>query len=666
MSLYKQMLLWNQASLKVLDVRRTVVLPGERARYARLPASAFLYAGGGRGQIWVDGVAHTIENSYVCHAGKGASLDIVRVAEPVDYFLVFYKAALMLPCRQELLELYRDRNPFQMPYGFAPVQPLPLYRQFEQLHQQWQIDDPLEKFHARALFHQLVYELTKQQQASSLLQISARSPTARDGSPAFRGDLASRAVRYIEEHYAETLSLQELAELLQCGARQLQRLFKDHYQIGPMAYLIQVRMDQAKGMLLNTRASIKEIAETVGYADAYHFSRYFKKHIGQSPLQFRRECRINPFFVSYPPIGAHAALSYNGTDDENHSHPKNEGAAVMQSRMKTLLAVNLMLIFMLVLGACSSGSSGNAAGNTGATITPAAATSPAPGASQAVQMSYPVTIKHAKGAYTLEQQPERIAVLDVQFVDQLVTLNEQPAGSVKAAGAAENFPEYLTDKLADVKVLGTYEEPNLEAILEINPDFIICTEAHEQIYDSLNQIAPTVMLLRNDDWRDTLVTFGKIMDKEQEAEQVLQAYRDKTARLTAELAAKLDGQTVALLRPRDDMIRVHTAGHRTGAILYKDLGLTVPEQVAKETDTAYHISPEALADVGADYIFLLTDDMFKASVEELQSTQVWQSLEPVKQNRVFMVDTTMWIGYYGPMAINLVIDQAAEKLLGAS
>ncbi|MNO04754.1 hypothetical protein D3C81_2258850 [compost metagenome] len=58
--------------------------------------------------------------------------------------------------------------------------------------------------------------------------------------------------------------------------------------------------------------------------------------------------------------------------------------------------------------------------------------------------------------------------------------------------------------------------------------------------------------------------------------------------------------------------------------------------------------------------------MFKGLVEEFRNTDTWKSLEPVKQNHVYTVDTTMWIAYYGPLAINLIIDQVADALLGGS
>lgn len=58
--------------------------------------------------------------------------------------MVFYKAVLPLPGRQELARLYKDRNPFELQYGFAPSHPIPLFMRVEQMMDQWQQDDQLQ------------------------------------------------------------------------------------------------------------------------------------------------------------------------------------------------------------------------------------------------------------------------------------------------------------------------------------------------------------------------------------------------------------------------------------------------------------------------------------------------------------------------------------------
>lgn len=68
----------------------------------------------------------------------------------------------------------------------------------------------------------------------------------------------------------------------------LSRLFKHETGDTPMNYLIRVRMRRA-GELLRTQkhTSIQDVARCVGYEDAYHFSKAFKKHYGMPPSKYR-------------------------------------------------------------------------------------------------------------------------------------------------------------------------------------------------------------------------------------------------------------------------------------------------------------------------------------------------------------------------------------------
>ncbi|KPV58772.1 ABC-type Fe3+-hydroxamate transport system, periplasmic component [Paenibacillus sp. A3] len=655
MAFQDHMLLWNHAALKVLDVRYAVIRPGDRLHGYQLPANVFLYSACGRAQLALDELEYAADKCFVCHAGKGTFLDIVHVTETFEYYMVYYSATMTLPCRRELLRLYKDDNPFQLQYGFAPQYPIPLFLRIEQMMREWQRGGQLDKFHVKALFYQFVYELMKQLQSQ--------------GGTATKPNVVAQAIRYIDEHYAEPVTLHSLASLFQCNVRQLQRLFKARLQLGPIDYLMQVRMQNAKAMLRQTDAPLQHIAESVGYSDGYYFSRMFKKYVGVSPLLYREQAqpqehrRLNPSRLSRFPIGSGRLRMYSRIDDENHYQYKDGGVPPMYKNIIMKPTVGLMLC-LLLLSACSAAPANQAGSGSGGTNQVASQPASGTDSKQALKPNSSVTIKHMKGELTLERRPEKIAVLDTQFVDQLIALNEQPAGSVITTADKTPFPEYLNGKLKDdMKLLGTKDEPNLEAVIAMDPDFIICTQFQEKMYDSLAKIAPTVMMDRNEDWRDSLVTIGKILGKEKEAQKVLSDYNEKTAKLKAELTAKMGGQTVALIRPRDNNIRIHTTAHRTAAILYKDLGLTPPKQLVNDKETSSMISLESLTELNADHYFYLTDDQFQKLSEQIQSTAVWKNLNAVKQNHVYPVNATLWIGYYGPIAMNLVVDQIAEALL---
>jgi len=92
---------------------------------------------------------------------------------------------------------------------------------------------------------------------------------------------------YIEAYYAQNLSLSELAALVGVKPLRLLRNFRKEIGLPPHAYLLQVRIEQARRMLLDGKA-IADVALDTGFADQSHFTRHFKRSVGVTPGQYRR------------------------------------------------------------------------------------------------------------------------------------------------------------------------------------------------------------------------------------------------------------------------------------------------------------------------------------------------------------------------------------------
>lgn len=100
-------------------------------------------------------------------------------------------------------------------------------------------------------------------------------------------EAVTRAIAYITQNYAEPLSNKDLARLTGYHEYYLNSLFIRHTGISMHKYLLKVRINEAKKMLLNTKLSLADIAEAVGFNSNTHFSTYFKKSENISPLQYR-------------------------------------------------------------------------------------------------------------------------------------------------------------------------------------------------------------------------------------------------------------------------------------------------------------------------------------------------------------------------------------------
>ncbi|OZG64067.1 helix-turn-helix domain-containing protein [Bifidobacterium eulemuris] len=124
-----------------------------------------------------------------------------------------------------------------------------------------------------------------------LLEAKRRQSEAEGG-----GDVGERsrpqgvrdAMTHIMSHINEPLSVSELAAVAGMGERSFMRAFKKETGYTPHAYIIEIRMSNAKSMLVNMTASLQEICDAVGFSSTNAFCMAFKNKTGMSPMEYRR------------------------------------------------------------------------------------------------------------------------------------------------------------------------------------------------------------------------------------------------------------------------------------------------------------------------------------------------------------------------------------------
>lgn len=103
--------------------------------------------------------------------------------------------------------------------------------------------------------------------------------------------IVERVRNYIEEHYAEDLTLAELNGLVHANEYYLSHVFKKATGYSPQQYILRRRIGKAQCLLIYTSLPLTEISARVGYEDSNYFSRAFKKIIGMSPRLYRQKWR---------------------------------------------------------------------------------------------------------------------------------------------------------------------------------------------------------------------------------------------------------------------------------------------------------------------------------------------------------------------------------------
>ncbi len=102
--------------------------------------------------------------------------------------------------------------------------------------------------------------------------------------------VVEQIISYFEDHYHEKISLDTIAENMYLSPFYISKIFKSETGDTPIRHLIHIRLEKARELLVQEKdMSIQEVAAAVGYDDAYHFSKLFKKYYGQSPSRVRKD-----------------------------------------------------------------------------------------------------------------------------------------------------------------------------------------------------------------------------------------------------------------------------------------------------------------------------------------------------------------------------------------
>jgi two-component system response regulator YesN len=94
---------------------------------------------------------------------------------------------------------------------------------------------------------------------------------------------------YVEEHYREGVTLNTMAERVNMSPSQLSKLFREYSGEHFSDYVTSLKVQKAKELLKRTDQRIYEVADYLGFSDAYYFSSWFKRTVGCSPTEYREE-----------------------------------------------------------------------------------------------------------------------------------------------------------------------------------------------------------------------------------------------------------------------------------------------------------------------------------------------------------------------------------------
>ncbi|OCT11525.1 AraC family transcriptional regulator [Paenibacillus pectinilyticus] len=163
----------------------------------------------------------------------------------------------------------------------------------EQLCLSSRSESAMERFRGQSVFHELVYWLM----THIRLQPKSDSRAAMD-----------RTKSYIETHFHESMTIEQLARMAEISSKYYVSLFKKTYGKTAIDYLTEVRVNMAKQLMLQADVRLKDVAFQVGYNDEFYFSRMFKKEVGVSPTVYLKNRRQRIVAYSANVLGQLLAL----------------------------------------------------------------------------------------------------------------------------------------------------------------------------------------------------------------------------------------------------------------------------------------------------------------------------------------------------------------------
>ncbi len=102
------------------------------------------------------------------------------------------------------------------------------------------------------------------------------------------GELLEIAKEYIHEHYAEPLTVSDIAQYVFMSVGYFSKMFTIEESMSPMNYITNLRITKAKDLLENEKLKISDIANIVGFSTIQSFNRIFKRNVDMTPLEYRR------------------------------------------------------------------------------------------------------------------------------------------------------------------------------------------------------------------------------------------------------------------------------------------------------------------------------------------------------------------------------------------
>jgi len=268
-----------------------------------------------------------------------------------------------------------------------------------------------------------------------------------------------------------------------------------------------------------------------------------------------------------------------------------------------------------------------------------------------------VSVEDNKGTFSIDYTPKRVVVLEFSFVDSLALIDLKPVGIADDNQSHRLFPK-LREKIGAYTSVGTRAQPSLEVIASLKPDLIIADiKRHESVYESLNKIAPTLMLVsKRSSYLDSFLInkkIAKVLGKEKEMQARLNKHKEYMQNIAKQLPSKLE---VQVSTAKENSFFLTTQDSYIAEVM-QTLAFTYPK-TQKNNDAPRYASLEQLLAINPQYL-IVAQKSKKSIIDKWRKKPLWKMLKCAQEGHVISVEPNLWSRSRGILSS----EQIAQDLL---
>ena len=256
--------------------------------------------------------------------------------------------------------------------------------------------------------------------------------------------------------------------------------------------------------------------------------------------------------------------------------------------------------------------------------------------------------EHLMGETEIPLSPERVVA--VGYTGHVLVAGINPVGVTDW----DLRTHYLKDHLVGAEGIGSFNEVNIEKILDLNPDIIIASDSHQSVYEDLSRIAPTILIpWMEHDVEEHSRIIADALGRTEEANAWWDDFNDLAEQKKEEISQYVaEDETVLIFRIYPDSFSVY-GDRNVGHVFYRALGLNPPELIVEEINAKSTgqfnqntVSLEVMPEYTSDHIIVLVNENeTEGRISEVTNTALWQGLPAVQNNKDYFIVRTQWLPY---------------------